>query len=242
MRSEAILRKRIVMTIQEKNFSTDLSVIRIRPRITGSHKRHSNLYRRFFKSVLDIALVIVAAPIVVPFIAILAIAISLDGRNPFYKQARIGKDGRLFHMWKLRSMVHDADTRLNAHLEADAEARAEWDHKQKLTHDPRVTRLGRILRKTSLDELPQLWNVFIGDMSLVGPRPMMPDQKALYPGVTYYSMRPGITGYWQISDRNETTFAARADFDDRYFEDVSLGTDLTVLASTVTVVLRGTGC
>jgi len=230
------------MTIQEKNFSTDLSVIRIRPRITGSTKGHSDLYRRYFKRVLDIALVIAMAPIVVPFIAILAIAISLDGRNPFYKQARIGKDGRLFYMWKLRSMVHDADARLDSHLEADPEARAEWIHKQKLTHDPRVTRLGRILRKTSMDELPQLWNVFIGDMSLVGPRPMMPDQKALYPGVAYYSMRPGITGYWQISDRNQSTFAARADFDDRYFEDVSLGTDLSVLASTVAVVLRGTGC
>ena len=79
-------------------------------------------------------------------------------------------------------------------------------------------------------------------MSLVGPRPMMPDQKALYPGVAYYAMRPGITGYWQISDRNQSTFAARADFDDRYFEDVSLGTDMSVLASTVAVVLRGTGC
>ncbi|RKT32353.1 lipopolysaccharide/colanic/teichoic acid biosynthesis glycosyltransferase [Roseovarius halotolerans] len=230
------------MTIQEKNFSTDLSVIRIRPRIAGSQKGQSNLYRRFLKSALDIAFVIAAAPIVVPFVAILALAISLDGRNPFYKQARIGKDGRLFYMWKLRSMVHDADARLNAHLEADAEARAEWDHKQKLTEDPRVTRLGRLLRKTSLDELPQLWNVFVGDMSLVGPRPMMPDQKALYPGVAYYAMRPGITGYWQISDRNQSTFAARADFDDRYFEDVSLGTDMSVLASTVAVVLRGTGC
>ena len=230
------------MTIQEKNFSTDLSVIRIRPRIAGSQKGQSNLYRRFLKSALDIAFVIAAAPIVVPFVAILALAISLDGRNPFYKQARIGKDGRLFYMWKLRSMVHDADARLNAHLEADAEARAEWDHKQKLTEDPRVTRLGRLLRKTSLDELPHLWNVFVGDMSLVGPRPMMPDQKALYPGVAYYAMRPGITGYWQISDRNQSTFAARADFDDRYFEDVSLGTDMSVLASTVAVVLRGTGC
>ena len=96
------------MTIQEKNFSTDLSVIRIRPRIAGSQKGQSNLYRRFLKSALDIAFVIAAAPIVVPFVAILALAISLDGRNPFYKQARIGKDGRLFYMWKLRSMVHGA--------------------------------------------------------------------------------------------------------------------------------------
>ena len=127
-------------------------------------------------------------------------------------------------------------------LFVDPEARAEWDHHQKLQNDPRITRIGALLRRSSLDELPQLWNVFVGDMSIVGPRPMMSDQKALYPGVAYYAMRPGITGYWQISDRNQTTFAARADFDDRYFEDVSLGADLTVLASTIAVVLRGTGC
>ena len=108
---------------------------------------------------------------------------------------------------------------------------------------PRVisTKVGRLIRKTSLDELPQLWNVLTGDMSLVGPRPMMPAQAPLYPGQAYYRLRPGLTGYWQISSRNESSFAERAGFDSRYAAELSLRTDVRVLFSTVRVVLRGTG-
>ena len=116
------------------------------------------------------------------------------------------------------------------------------DHNQKLKDDPRVTRLGRLIRKTSLDELPQFLNVLKGDMSVVGPRPMMVDQKALYPGTAYYSLRPGITGFWQISVRNESSFAERARFDTDYLRKLSFGTDLAVLWRTVSVVLKGTGC
>ncbi len=199
-------------------------------------------YRDFGKRALDLALVILAAPFVVPLIAILAAIVALDGGRPFYTQPRVGRGGREFRMWKLRSMVVDADRRLAAHLAADPAARAEWDAMQKLRHDPRITRFGRFLRKSSLDELPQLWNVFTGDMSLVGPRPMMPDQKSLYPSSVYYLMRPEITGYWQTSDRNRSTFAARAVSDAAYERDLSLPTDLWLLWRTVAVVLRGTGC
>ena len=104
-----------------------------------------------------------------------------------------------------------------------------------------ITRFGRVLRKSSLDELPQLWNVLLGDMSLVGPRPMMPCQRDLYPGSAYYRLRPGITGPWQVSRRNESTFADRARFDTDYDQTLSLGTDLGLLISTVRVVVRATG-
>ena len=138
-------------------------------------------------------------------------------------------------------MVHNADASLEMHLAADPAARAEWDLTQKLKNDPRITRFGRILRKSSLDELPQLWNVFRGDMSLVGPRPMMPSQSSLYPGQAYYRLRPGITGMWQVSARNESSFAERAGFDADYDNTISFKTDMGLLWATVRVVLRGTG-
>lgn len=198
-------------------------------------------YRRVFKRLLDIFLVILAAPVVAPAIAVLALVVARDGSTPFYRQDRITRGGRVFRMWKLRTMVPDADARLEAFLDENPAARAEWTASQKLKHDPRITRAGRILRKTSLDELPQLWNVLLGDMSLVGPRPMMVSQKSLYPGTSYYRLLPGITGYWQISDRNNCDFSDRREFDDAYETDLSLQTDLKILTRTVGVVLRGTG-
>jgi len=203
--------------------------------------RKRGLYRRGFKRALDVALVLLAAPFVVPLVAGLAIAVAREGGRPFYTQNRVGMGGRVFRMWKLRSMVVDADTRMVAHLDSDPEARREWDETQKLRNDPRITPFGQFLRKSSLDELPQLWNVFTGDMSLVGPRPMMTCQTALYPSTGYYAVRPGITGYWQTAGRGKTTFAARADYDDAYERDLSLVTDLAVLTRTVGVVVNGTG-
>lgn len=203
--------------------------------------RRKGIYRSYCKRFLDVTLVVLSAPFVLPLIAALAILISQDGGKPFYSQRRVGQGGRLYRLWKLRTMVHGADAKLEAHLAANPEARQEWDATQKLRHDPRITRFGRLLRRTSLDELPQLWNVLIGDMSLVGPRPMMVSQIALYPGETYYALRPGITGYWQTSGRNDTTFEARAEYDASYGRDLSLGADLRILARTVGVVLRCTG-
>ena len=199
------------------------------------------IYRRLFKRALDVTAVVLAAPVVVPIVAALAVAVSRDGGKAFYTQQRVGHKGRIFRMWKLRSMVPDADARMMQYLAENPAARIEWDVTQKLRNDPRVTPLGRFLRKSSLDELPQLWNVLIGDMSLVGPRPMMPNQQTLYPGVAYYALRPGITGYWQTAGRNRTTFEARADYDAAYERDLSLSTDLKLLARTVGVVFNGTG-
>lgn len=138
-------------------------------------------------------------------------------------------------------MTVDADEVLETFLKANPSARAEWDRHQKLKDDPRITRIGKILRKTSLDELPQFFNVLTGTMSLVGPRPMMLDQEKVYHGTSYYHLRPGVTGFWQISDRNESSFVARVEFDEDYNDRLSLMTDLSTLLKTVSVVIRGTG-
>jgi exopolysaccharide production protein ExoY len=199
------------------------------------------VYRRVFKRLIDSILVILSVPIVLPIVLLLGVLVARDGHNPFYSQKRVGMGGRVFTMWKLRTMVRDADAHLESCLAADPEARAEWDSTQKLKKDPRITRIGHILRRTSLDELPQLWNVLVGDMSLVGPRPMMPEQQAMYPGYAYYALRPGVTGPWQISDRNMSSFAARADFDNMYEKDVSISKDVEILWSTVRVVINCTG-
>ncbi len=200
-----------------------------------------NLYSRRLKRVFDVAVVCLFAPFILLTIGLLALLVARDGGNPFYTQSRVGFDGRIYRMWKLRSMVVGADQKLEEHLSANPNAREEWDSTQKLKCDPRITRFGRILRKSSMDELPQLWNVLIGDMSLVGPRPMMPSQQDLYPGLAYYRLRPGITGPWQVSKRNESSFADRANFDQDYDRNVSLTTDLGLLIKTVRVVLRATG-
>ena len=199
-------------------------------------------YRAVGKRVFDAACVLLAAPVWVPVVLVCALMIFLrDGGNPFYLQDRVGQGGRVFRMIKLRSMVADADARLEAHLAACPAARAEWDATQKLKRDPRITGIGRIIRKTSIDELPQLVNVLKGDMSLVGPRPFMTSQTALYRGHGYYRLRPGLTGFWQVSDRNHCDFAQRVHFDEAYDRTVSFATDLWVLARTVSVVIRGTG-
>lgn len=200
-----------------------------------------SVYREFFKRAFDIGFVILVSVLIVPVVAIVAALVMLDGGSPFYVQHRVGKDGRVFRMVKLRSMVTDADRILSEYLRARPEALEEWNRTQKLRHDPRITILGRIIRKTSLDELPQFWNVLVGDMSVVGPRPMMPSQRDLYPGQAYYALKPGITGFWQIGDRHETSFASRARYDADYYKRVSFLTDLRVIASTVQVVVRGTG-
>lgn len=190
---------------------------------------------------LDILVTLAAAPFVLAIVGILAFLIRLDGGSAFYRQSRLGKDGKVFTLWKLRTMVPNAEQRLQEYLSENAAARVEWDRAQKLRNDPRITTLGRYLRKYSADELPQLLNVFLGHMSLVGPRPMCPEQRPQYPGVAYFQMRPGITGLWQISERNACSFAERAMYDARYAGAMSFSTDMWILVMTPLVVLRGTG-
>jgi len=229
------------MTIQINDVRDDL-VRASAPVGLVATTRRPGLYRNFGKRALDIALVLAASVVVLPFVLVLALLVAMDGGRPFYASDRVGRNGRVFRMLKLRTMVPDADRMLEAYLNANPSAQLEWDRTQKLKDDPRITRLGRFLRKTSLDELPQLWNVLVGDMSLVGPRPMMPSQRILYPGLAYYALRPGISGPWQVSDRNDCAFAKRAEYDREYDRNVSLATDLRVIFRTIAVVVRGTGC
>ena len=199
-------------------------------------------YRSGGKRFFDILIVGLSAPLWLSVILISALIIMIvDRQSPFYTQKRLGRHGREFRLWKLRTMVVDADERLEAYLAENPEARAEWDATQKLKNDPRITRTGSFLRKTSLDEFPQLFNVLFGDMSLVGPRPIMLCQREIYSGDRYYQLRPGMTGLWQVSERNETEFTDRVRFDDIYFRVQSLKTDVTVMSRTFGVIARGTG-
>lgn len=229
------------MTFQLTRFDTNIEAeISVLSRAV-SKAGDQTLYRKYIKRALDVAFTLALAPIVLPFICAAAFLIAMDGRNPFYSQLRIGEGGKVFRLLKLRTMVHNADKRLEAYLATNPEARDEWDSTQKLKKDPRVTLVGRILRKTSLDELPQLWNVLTGEMSIVGPRPMMVNQKDAYLGKAYYRLQPGITGLWQVSDRNEGEFVGRVRYDEIYDRVCSLKTDLWVLMRTVVVVVRCTG-
>ncbi len=229
------------MTVPVSEIST-VRVDELEARLADSKSQHPiHLYRDFGKRAVDVFAVLALSPIVVPLVALLATLIWLRGGHPFYTQMRVGRFGRSFRIYKLRTMVANSDEVLARLLREDPKARAEWNATQKLKNDPRVTKFGQLLRKTSLDELPQLWNVLIGDMSLVGPRPMMESQVALYPGHAYYRLLPGITGPWQISERNDCEFAGRARFDDAYDRSLSVGTDASILVRTIGVVLRGTG-
>ncbi len=231
------------MTSQDVHLTKLLKTGNIRHRVPQFPSTpKTGLYRRVVKRALDISLVLLSLPIILPIIALLALIVSRNGGRPFYSQPRVGRNGAVFNMWKLRTMIHDADEVLETYLTDNPAMRTEWDTKQKLLEDPRVTPMGRFLRKSSIDELPQLFNVLRGDMSLVGPRPMMVDQREIYPGNDYFELRPGITGLWQISDRNKTSFADRAFYDASYNQQLSLPTDVKILAATVRVVLRGTGC
>lgn len=200
------------------------------------------LYRRFGKRLFDVCFVVLAAPVVVPLTLLFALLLASQGGSPFYLQPRIGRDRKVFKLLKLRTMVDDAPAVLERYLAENPEARDEWDHHQKLRHDPRIISGGALLRKYSMDELPQFWNVLIGEMSLIGPRPMMVNQQKLYPGETYYHMRPGISGTWQVSKRSKSSFTDRVQHDNAYWKSLSFSTDISLMFRTISVILRGTGC
>jgi len=210
---------------------------------TGARRPSSGGYRALGKRLLDMVLVLSSLPLVLPLVGLAALALWIEGGKPFYRQDRLGRGGTRFSIVKLRTMVRDADTRLTELLARDPEKRREWEVSQKLRNDPRVTRVGDILRRTSMDELPQLWNVLKGEMSLVGPRPMLPEQLPLYGDPHhYFALRPGLTGLWQVGRRNESSFAERTEYDAAYEVRLSLWRDLSVMLKTVGVVLRRTGC
>jgi lipopolysaccharide/colanic/teichoic acid biosynthesis glycosyltransferase len=203
-----------------------------------------SLYATTGKRVIDLVLVLVALPVVAPLLAVILLATWAEGGKPIYRQRRIGVAGREFSCWKVRTMVRNADRALADLIAADPEIAAEWAKNQKLARDPRITRLGRFLRRTSLDELPQLLNVLNGTMSLIGPRPFTPEQRALYADgrdCTYYHLRPGLSGLWQVSRRSAGSFSDRVHFDEIYGQRMSLSFDAGILWRTLSVVLRATG-
>ncbi len=199
---------------------------------------------QFAKRTLDLVLTVFGGILALPLIAVIAAAIRLGSRGPaFYTQHRIGRGHNGFRAWKFRTMVENADQILKEHLDKNPQLREEWAATHKLKQDPRVTRIGRILRRTSLDELPQIWNVLRGEMSLVGPRPVVSAEIEKY-GESfdfYRAVRPGITGLWQVSGRSNTSYGERVALDVRYVRHWSVWLDIYLLARTLGVVVRGDG-
>ena len=196
--------------------------------------------RRFVKGTIDLALGAAAALFSAPLCLLIAAAIKLDSRGPvFYSQERIGRNGRRFRAWKFRTMSVNADALLQKYLAENPGLRAEWERDHKLRNDPRITRVGKFLRKTSLDELPQLWNVLRGEMSLVGPRPIVDSEVPRYGDSfgLYARVRGGITGLWQVSGRSDTTYAERVNLDSYYVRNWSVWLDFCILFRTIAVVL-----
>ncbi len=199
---------------------------------------------RGIKRLLDVVLGGALLLIVLPLMGVIAILIARDSAGPILiHQIRVGLGGVGFTMLKFRTMNPGADEDLEDVLTRDPELRLTWEQYQKLLHDPRLTTVGRWLRRYSLDELPQLWNVVRGEMSLVGPRPFLPEQREFYGAAfdEYARVRPGMTGLWQISGRNRLSFEERVALDAAYLQRRSLWLDLVILARTVGVVARATG-
>jgi Undecaprenyl-phosphate galactose phosphotransferase WbaP len=196
------------------------------------------------KRALDIMGAGIGLVLLSPFFLIVALLVRADGGPALFAHQRVGRGGKLFGCLKFRSMVVDSQTLLEALLASDAAARAEWEATRKLKNDPRITRIGRLLRSTSLDELPQLINVLRGDMSLVGPRPVLEAELDRYYGASaahYMAVRPGITGLWQVSGRSETTYESRVALDVAYVSRPSLLADLSILLRTPVAVLSRRG-
>ena len=214
------------------------------PAAIGSwHAGSLGLLSLFLKGVMDVFLGAMLLALTAPcFLAIMAVS-SLDGGPIFFAHRRVGVGGRSFHCLKFRTMVVDAERVLEEALAQDPVMAAEWTSSRKLTCDPRITPIGRFLRKTSLDELPQLINVLRRDMSLVGPRPIVENEIHLYGEniAQYYAIRPGLTGLWQISGRSSVSYGRRVELDTWYVNNRTIWRDLAVLLKTVPVVLRRQG-
>lgn len=193
------------------------------------------------KRVLDIVVSSLAIVLLAPLLALVAVTILITLKRPvLFTQTRIGHAGRPFKCYKFRSMVCDADKVLSQHLASDPAAALEWQKTQKLAHDPRVTFIGHMLRKSSIDELPQLYNVLRGDMSCVGPRPVLEGELKRYGAAKsdYLKAKPGMTGLWQVSGRNALSYDDQVALDSRYVNTWSLSQDVTILLKTVPAVVR----
>jgi len=202
--------------------------------------RIASLAKNSTKASIDFSAALTLIFLLSPLLLLIAAMIHYADRGPvLFRQVRVGRGGRQFVCFKFRSMNMDSDRALKEHLEQNPSAAREWRDTQKLTHDPRITRIGGFLRKTSLDELPQVFNILLGQMSFVGPRPIVPDEIARY-GESFshcFSVQPGLTGLWQIGGRSDCSYAQRVALDSRYASEWSLLLDAKILIRTVPAVL-----
>jgi lipopolysaccharide/colanic/teichoic acid biosynthesis glycosyltransferase len=211
---------------------------------TGHAVLHDHPSLRGLKRGLDVALAGLALLAALPLLLACAVATRLTSKGPlFFYQSRLGQGGKAFSIVKFRSMMINAEVALAEYLEANPEAKREWMTDHKLRMDPRITPVGRFMRKFSLDELPQLWNVVKGEMSLVGPRPIVSSEIPKYGEgyLDYCRVRPGLTGLWQVSGRNDTGYTQRVELDGHYVRCWSVARDLEIIARTLPAVVRSAG-
>lgn len=196
--------------------------------------------KRSFDILVALAALVLLSPI---FVLIMALVKYSDGGSVFYGHRRIGYNGSTFRCLKFRTMAENGDAILQKYLEQNPAAYEEWRRTRKLQYDPRVTIVGTVLRKLSLDELPQLINIIRGEMSLVGPRPVVEDELELYEAAAIYYLqtRPGLTGLWQVSGRNDVSYETRVAFDTHYVRNWSLASDLVIVARTIPAVCLSRG-
>ncbi len=229
------------LSLSKRNLHGSLCLVAAPPVVSTGLRYHG--WRRYLKRAFDVGVVVIAAPIVVPVLLALAVIVKLTSRGPvFFAHERVGEHAKPFRMLKFRTMYMDAGDRLRADTDL-YERYIENDFKLAIDEDPRIAPFGKFLRRSSLDELPQLLNVLTGRMSLVGPRPVVEDELARYgPWVdAYLEARPGITGRWQTDGRNHVRYPERAMLDAEYLENWTFWSDLVILIKTIPTVLRGHG-
>jgi len=220
------------------------AVARTAPNQTVRGKPSAASHSEIGVRALDLTIALSILIFTLPLLIVIAVLVRMqDGGRSLFAHERIGQNGRMFKCLKFRSMVLDADRRLSQLLESDPYARAEWDRDHKLKNDPRITRVGAFLRRSSLDELPQLFNVLRGDMSIVGPRPIVTAEISRYGRrfQHYCAVKPGITGLWQVSGRNDVAYRRRVAMDTVYARHKSLVWDIKLLLLTVPAVLFASG-
>ena len=214
--------------------------------IIGFSSTHNLTFKHnlFFKRFLDLFIIFLFSPLLIPIMLLLCLLTKITSKGPiFYGHPRIGKNGKTFKCWKFRSMCINSQEILKEILETNPQMRAEWEKDHKFVNDPRVTKFGKFLRKTSLDELPQIINILVGDMSFIGPRPVTEEELFKYGEFKDYvlSVSPGLSGMWQVSGRSDTGYEERVSFDTYYIQNWSIWLDIWILIKTVWVVLNHKG-
>lgn len=231
---------------KNQNFFTSTQQLKDIAGIIGFASVHNLTFKGnlIIKRIIDVAAILICLPFLIPIFLILSILVKLTSRGPvFYAHKRVGKDGKEIKCWKFRSMCINSQEILEKILATDPVRRAEWEKDRKFQDDPRVTKFGKFLRRTSLDELPQLFNILTGSMSLVGPRPVTEPELVKYGKYKDYvlSVTPGLTGMWQVSGRSDTGYEERISFDTYYIQNWSIFLDIWILIKTVWVVINGKG-